>query len=89
MRPPSASIWIHAREVKRFILEANGDFTLINEPKPGLATIPGWDEDFLLPEEYANTEVCSTCVTDQKNGDRCENCGSNSWQRAVFFEKKE
>lgn len=77
-------------KVKRFYMEANGNFTLIEEPesKPGLSIIPRWDKDFNARfKKSDDLAVCQTCGTTQKkpvNADaKCPNCGDCTWTDAV------
>ncbi|QJD96851.1 DUF421 domain-containing protein [Mucilaginibacter robiniae] len=77
-------------EVKRFYMEANGSFTLIQEetPKPGLSIIPHWDEDFNNRfKKTGEKMVCQTCGLTQKKSDddkqQCPQCGDCKWTDAV------
>jgi uncharacterized membrane protein YcaP (DUF421 family) len=78
----------HLGEVKRLYIEANGSFTLIRstEIKPGLTVIPEFDTDFIAGQSLAHNQVCKTCggpssAEDENN--KCSNCKSNEWVRAV------
>lgn len=80
----------HLGKVKRLYMEANGNFTLINEetPKPGLSLIPRWDDDFNSRfKKNENIMVCQTCgITQKKPFDpkaECPNCGDCNWTAAV------
>lgn len=72
-------------EVSRFYLEADGDFTLLKEPKPvpGLSVFPEWDKDILAEQTRSTEQVCSHCGTKRKVDDRCARCGDDHWQPAV------
>jgi len=78
---------IHLGTVKRMYLEANGAFSVLreNEPKPGLAVIPEWDQDFI--NEYKKDQeqfVCTKCGRlEKQNHGRCRTCGNNGWTRPI------
>ncbi|AUD04544.1 DUF421 domain-containing protein [Spirosoma pollinicola] len=80
---------IHLGHVKRLYMEANGAFTLIEEPNPtpGLSILPEWDTDFVDQQEKADGQlVCYRCGNAQpKSGpkDKCTNCGNNEWVPAL------
>ena len=80
---------IHLGHVKRLYMEANGAFTLIEEPNPtpGLSILPEWDTDFVDQQEKADGQfVCYRCGNAQpKSGqkDKCTNCGHNEWVPAL------
>jgi uncharacterized membrane protein YcaP (DUF421 family) len=76
--------------VKRFYMEANGSFTLIenNDPTPGLSIIPHWDKDFNDRfKYYDNTMVCEACGFILKQAvspdTDCPHCGYKSFTKAV------
>lgn len=82
----------HLGKVKRLYMEANGNFTLIEEetPKPGLSIIPRWDEDFNGHfKKDKDLMVCQTCgITQKKPFDpkaTCPNCGDCNWTEAVIL----
>ncbi|WP_199269735.1 DUF421 domain-containing protein [Mucilaginibacter lacusdianchii] len=80
----------HTGQVKRLYMEANGNFTLIEDeqPKPGLSVLPRWDKDFnALLKKSDKLMVCQTCgTTQQKPFDTntpCPNCSDKVWTEAV------
>ncbi|UFH52747.1 DUF421 domain-containing protein [Spirosoma sp. KNUC1025] len=80
---------IHLGHVKRLYMEANGAFTLIEEPepKPGLSVLPEWDSEFVDKQEKApNQYVCYHCGNTRPATDTtsdCSNCGHNEWVLAL------
>ena len=63
---------VHAGEVKRLYLEANGTFSIVIEenPKPGLNVLPDFDNDFVdLMTKKTNIKVCANCGMDLKGKD--------------------
>lgn len=80
---------IHLGHVKRLYMEANGAFTLVEEPKPkpGLSILPEWDTDFIDQQEKTpHQNVCYHCGNPQpKSGqkDNCANCGHDEWVSAL------
>ena len=78
---------LHLGEVKRLLLEASGDFTLIRtqEPRPGLSVVPDWDEDLVNEQEKTDTHVCMNCGHPDKNHPQiCPDCGDDKWGKAVI-----
>jgi uncharacterized membrane protein YcaP (DUF421 family) len=75
--------------VKRFYMEANGQFSLIKEdpPKPGLSIIPHWDKDMRAEQEQSSSiRACESCgfIWDQSlNSNKCLNCQAAQWTMAV------
>lgn len=76
--------------VKRFYMEANGSFTLIEEPqpKPGLSILPHWDEEFNSRFKKSDElMVCQTCGFTQKKpfniNSACPHCNGCNWTEAV------
>lgn len=78
----------HLGEVKRLYIEANGSFALIREdhPKPGLSVLPKWDEDLMQEQRTAEIKTCSYCGNrkENKDPDKCANCGNNTWINAIY-----
>ena len=82
---------IHLGHVKRLYMEANGAFTLIEEPnpKPGLSILPEWDTDFIDQQEKAPDQcVCYRCGnlqpdTNPAKTDSCAKCGHSKWVPAL------
>ncbi len=83
---------IHLGHVKRLYMEANGAFTLIEEPepKPGLSVLPEWDTDFINQLEKApGQHVCYHCGNLQlqpeakQKTDACGKCGYKEWVPAL------
>jgi uncharacterized membrane protein YcaP (DUF421 family) len=80
----------HTGQVKRLYMEANGNFTLIQEehPKPGLPVLPRWDKEFNARlKKSDDLMVCQTCATSQRKPfdekQQCPNCGDSKWTQAV------
>lgn len=78
----------HLGQVKRLIIEPNGEFTLIEAPKPvpGLPVTPTWDTDFTpLKSQPARQLVCLRCGTvkphDDGQDEACPSCGEQNWVR--------
>ncbi|GAB3960951.1 DUF421 domain-containing protein [Spirosoma harenae] len=81
---------LHLGHVKRLYMEANGAFTLIEEPtpKPGLSILPEWDTDFIAQQPKAPGQyVCYHCGNAQPSPhratDTCSNCGHHDWVEAL------
>jgi uncharacterized membrane protein YcaP (DUF421 family) len=79
----------HLGSVKRLYLEANGSFSLVENPNPapGLSVLPEWDIKFRSQQKIANNRwVCNTCGNPGQsatNRKECTNCGSQEWVPAV------
>jgi uncharacterized membrane protein YcaP (DUF421 family) len=79
----------HLGEVKRLYFEANGSFSLVkNEnPPPGLAIIPAFDQALLDEQRHTQERVCDDCGNkqplQQENGVTCRNCGNDKWVQAI------
>lgn len=80
----------HLGQVKRLIIEPNGEFTLIEAPKPvpGLPVTPTWDTDFTpLKSQSAREPVCLRCGTVKPHADGqaevCPTCGEQHWVPAL------
>ncbi|ADB41229.1 DUF421 domain-containing protein [Spirosoma linguale] len=79
----------HLGSVKRLYMEANGSFSLVENPTPapGLSVLPEWDTKFRSRQEVVpNRWVCKNCGNPNASahqGDTCTNCGSNQWTEAV------
>lgn len=80
----------HLGQVKRFIIEPNGSFTLIEapQPQPGLSIMPRWDTRFTPQKSHLSDQlVCGQCgnrkpdSTPQSNV--CSNCGDQQWVQAL------
>ncbi len=81
---------LHLGHVKRMYMEANGAFTLIEEPKPrpGLSVLPDWDTEFNDQQQKAPGEwVCHYCGNAQPKpgaqADVCDNCKRTDWVPAL------
>jgi uncharacterized membrane protein YcaP (DUF421 family) len=81
---------IHLGHVKRLYMEANGAFTLIEEPapRPGLSVLPEWDTEFIDQQEKAPGQyVCYHCGNLQPKAkpktDVCAKCGHSEWVPAL------
>lgn len=78
-------------QVKRLYMEANGDFTLIEEeePKPGLFIIPRTDDDLYAKFERSDAMLsCENCgYTKEKpfepDETKCDSCGHKVWTPSV------
>ena len=80
----------HLGQVHRLYMEANGTFSLVEEPdpKPGLSLIPGWDKDFRQLQPVApGAFACLTCgqvvEAPQKPASPCPHCHAQEWEPAV------
>jgi uncharacterized membrane protein YcaP (DUF421 family) len=75
-------------EVSRVYLEADGNFTIIQnkKPVPGLKLIPDWDTEFVAEQRVdEHTEVCSRCGHTRMYQERtCSNCGEQQWEKACI-----
>ncbi|WP_247231898.1 DUF421 domain-containing protein [Telluribacter sp. SYSU D00476] len=81
----------HLGHVRRVYLEADGNFSVIQQekPVPGLVTLPYWDTEF-INEKLKSTDVviCNNCGTrkpdhsTQNGSTRCPNCGKADWVQA-------
>lgn len=81
---------LHLGHVKRMYMEANGAFTLIEEPKPrsGLSVLPDWDIEFNDQQQKAPGEwVCHYCGNSQPKlgtqAEICDNCKGTDWVPAL------
>jgi len=80
---------LHLGQVKRFYIEANGGFTLVQQKQapPGLAVIPGNDVESFHELNPNHLWVCDFCG--QPGGEsqpyekECPNCHKNMWTEAV------
>jgi uncharacterized membrane protein YcaP (DUF421 family) len=75
-------------EVERLYLEANGNFTLIKNAKPGsgLSVLPDIDKEFTAEQETDQTKlVCNHCghQQNQAGSSSCPNCRKDEWVKAV------
>lgn len=80
----------HLGSVKRLYLEANGAFSIVEnpEPTPGLSVLPEWDTKFRSRQKpAANVWVCARCgnrhPSDDHQKETCANCGNDKWIQAV------
>ncbi|MBD2756764.1 DUF421 domain-containing protein [Spirosoma validum] len=80
----------HLGSVKRLYMEANGAFTLVEDPKPrpGLSILPEWDTEFIDQQEKASGQnVCHHCGNQQPESsnktDACSNCDYTEWVPAL------
>jgi uncharacterized membrane protein YcaP (DUF421 family) len=75
--------------VKRFYMEANGQFSVIKEdpPKEGLSIIPDWDNNLRNEQEKSSEKkACISCGWMQErtiHADNCKNCNATNWAVAV------
>jgi uncharacterized membrane protein YcaP (DUF421 family) len=76
--------------VKRFYLESNGFFTLIEneEPNEGLLILPSWDKDFCRRLTISDHQMaCGNCgwlkVKPFDEHTKCPHCGDVKWTIAV------
>jgi uncharacterized membrane protein YcaP (DUF421 family) len=75
-------------EVQRLFMEANGNFTLIQNEKPeaGLTVLPDEDQAFIKELQANGKLVCKSCGMSNRSNDVnevCMNCGSRQWVPAV------
>ncbi|MFD2569159.1 DUF421 domain-containing protein [Spirosoma soli] len=81
----------HLGSVKRLYLEANGSFSLVEnpDPTPGLSVLPDWDTKFRNRQRKVHSRlVCANCgnassSASPDNGAECTNCGNEEWTEAV------
>ncbi|GAB4029529.1 DUF421 domain-containing protein [Spirosoma jeollabukense] len=80
----------HLGQVKRLIIEPNGNFTLIEAqtPQPGLPVIPGWDTRFKPQKSHVSDQlVCRQCgtakATATNQADSCPHCGDRHWVQSL------
>jgi uncharacterized membrane protein YcaP (DUF421 family) len=79
---------MHLGEVQRLFMEANGNFTLIQNERPeaGLTVLPDEDQEF-IKELHANGKlVCKNCGMPNRSGEVnevCRNCRSQMWVAAL------
>jgi uncharacterized membrane protein YcaP (DUF421 family) len=80
-------------QVKRFYIEANGNFTLLRakEERPGLMILPEYDQAFRKEFKKSDKEICATCgaVKETKEQDKCNNCNRNVWIQGWYAQKEE
>jgi uncharacterized membrane protein YcaP (DUF421 family) len=80
-------------QVKRFYIEANGNFTLLRakEKRPGLMILPEYDQAFRKEFKKSDKEICATCgaVKETKEQDKCNNCNRNVWIQGWYAQKDE
>ncbi|WP_375445457.1 DUF421 domain-containing protein [uncultured Fibrella sp.] len=76
--------------VKFLLMEADGKFTLIENPapKPGLSVLPQWDKDYTSKrEKVADVAACKNCghtePTPIDNSIACPSCADQNWVPAV------
>jgi uncharacterized membrane protein YcaP (DUF421 family) len=84
--------YYHLGAVKRVYLEADGNFSIVDNRKkrPGLLVLPEWDKEFIEARvEETDLMVCGTCGMDQDGQQRCANCGAEAWTHAVIEKKKQ
>lgn len=82
----------HLGMVKRMYIEANGLFSLVDEPqpKPGLNIIPDFDEEFIAKMDHqTGKSACGSCGFVDKDFMRktripCKICKKVAWQTAVI-----
>lgn len=78
-------------QVQRMYIEADGSFTVLEqpEPQPGLPIIPEWDQDF-IQEQVKDEEmyVCGSCGAlleeDGTIENDCSTCKHKEWKRAII-----
>jgi uncharacterized membrane protein YcaP (DUF421 family) len=79
----------HLGSVKRLYLEANGAFSLVEnpEPEPGLSVLPEWDLTFRSRQQVvADYLVCTNCgnpSSSANHSEACANCSQEEWTQAV------
>jgi uncharacterized membrane protein YcaP (DUF421 family) len=79
----------HMGSVKRLYLEANGSFSLVENPNPspGLSVLPDWDTAFRSRQKVVpNQWVCTNCGNPNhapQPGEACTNCSRKEWTEAV------
>jgi uncharacterized membrane protein YcaP (DUF421 family) len=76
----------HLGKLERLYLEPDGSFSAVAHRggRPGLTSIPEWDEDMLREQETVDASVCRSCgALFEKPPPACPFCGSKDWTRAV------
>ena len=79
----------HLGKVKRLYIEADGTFSLVEnpDPAPGLSVLPDFDTKFRDRQKKAPGHwVCATCGNPSplgNSGQVCTNCGYKKWTQAV------
>ncbi len=79
----------HLGSVKRLYMEANGNFSLVENPTPapGLSVLPEWDTAFRGRQKTVPGQwVCAKCGNPNQSarrGEVCKNCGNEEWTQAV------
>lgn len=79
----------HLGKVKRLYMEANGSFSLVEnpDPAPGLSVLPDFDTTFRSRQKKApGYWVCATCGNPSplgNSGQVCTNCHQQHWTQAV------
>jgi len=77
--------------VQRVYFEAKGTFSIVTysdgEPRPGLCLLPEIDSDFRKEMEFNDEMIacrsCGTITSNDRNGQKCSNCGKKDWEPAV------
>ena len=79
----------HLGTLKRVYMEADGSFSLVDNPNPapGLSVLPELDPKFRnLQKKAPGHWVCSNCGNPSPLGNSglvCTNCGHQQWTQAV------
>lgn len=79
----------HLGTIKRLYIEADGTFSLVEnpDPVPGLSVLPDFDTDFRNRQKKAPGHwVCANCGNPSplgNSGQVCTNCNQHNWTQAV------
>jgi uncharacterized membrane protein YcaP (DUF421 family) len=78
----------HLGQVKRLYMEANGDFSIVENEKeiPGLAIIPGWDHEMCSRQQKTAELVCKNCgAKGSKSAGTCNHCNGTAFEPAILL----
>lgn len=75
----------HLGQVSRLYFEANGTFSLVENPTPhpGLTVVPETDADLRALQKKEAQQVCTVCGRPQEGLPECGNCRSTVFTAAV------
>ena len=82
----------HLGQVKRFYMEANGEFSLVcaENEQPGLSVIPEWDAEMRQRHQQTDVLLCKGCgqARKEKPG-ACSHCGGGETEIGVLVKGRE
>lgn len=79
----------HLGQVKRFYIEANGEFSLVyaEDEQPGLSVIPEWDTEMRQRHQQTDVLLCKDCGQSWKeNSGKCGHCGGKERETGVLVD---